>query len=193
MYYDVTPKSRSDGIDLVVNMTSDFFNPRIWEIRVSQILFEQRAPSGCMQYYGGLTGIIQTFNFAENGRHLANQNYRACIRQETGMCSIAYEPCNERSFRIGAPRFTGMSNTGFPNPMYPGFMGNYPNFGGTQGFAGNQGFGASQGFGGSNIPGFGGPSFGQFDPATGLFCKYKLNSYFLKNKFYTNFLYQIKL
>lgn len=43
----------------------------------------------------------QTFNFAENGRHLANQNYRSCIRQETGMCSIAYEPCTEQSFRIG--------------------------------------------------------------------------------------------
>lgn len=52
-------------------------------------------------------GIIQTFNFAENGRHLANQNYRACIRQETKMCSIQYEPCDDNSFGIGP--MTGMS------------------------------------------------------------------------------------
>lgn len=45
---------------------------------------------------------LQTFNFAENGRHLANHNYRVCIRQELGMCSVAYEPCNKKSFRIGS-------------------------------------------------------------------------------------------
>lgn len=48
-----------------------------------------------------ILGIIQTFNFAENGRHLANQNYRSCIRQETKMCSIQYEPCDDNSFGIG--------------------------------------------------------------------------------------------
>lgn len=32
---------------------------------------------------------------------MANQDYRACVRQESGMCSIAYEPCDEQSFRIG--------------------------------------------------------------------------------------------
>lgn len=38
----------------------------------------------------------------ENGRHLADQNYRACIRQEASMCSIAYEPCHDQAFRIGS-------------------------------------------------------------------------------------------
>lgn len=47
---------------------------------------------------------VKTFNFAENGRHLANQNYRACVRQESNMCSIQYEPCFERAFRIGPRR-----------------------------------------------------------------------------------------
>lgn len=46
-------------------------------------------------------GIVESFNFAENGRHLANQNYKACVRQSKGMCSIAYEPCDDESFRIG--------------------------------------------------------------------------------------------
>lgn len=39
-------------------------------------------------------------NFADNGRHLANQDYSICIRQEENMCSIAYEPCHENAFRI---------------------------------------------------------------------------------------------
>lgn len=61
---------------------------------------------------------FQTFNFAENGRHLANQEYRVCIRQELKMCSIVYEPCNRNSFKIG-PIF---------NPAGGG-IGNYPGVG----------------------------------------------------------------
>ncbi|XP_039438715.1 uncharacterized protein LOC120419916 [Culex pipiens pallens] len=104
MYYDLSPKARADEeIELEMNFSPRSFAQRLWEIRVTQIPFSQRAPSGCMQYYTGNEGIIQTFNFAENGRHLANHNYRACIRQEKGMCSVAYEPCHDQSFRIGNP------------------------------------------------------------------------------------------
>ncbi|XP_037925274.1 uncharacterized protein LOC119660700 isoform X2 [Hermetia illucens] len=93
----------SDSIEILMNFTrSSLVSFRLWEIRVTQIPFSQRAPAGCLQYYTGLQGIIQTFNFADNGRHLANQNYKACIRQERDMCSITYEPCDEESFRIGA-------------------------------------------------------------------------------------------
>ncbi|GLV34912.1 uncharacterized protein CBL_09392 [Carabus blaptoides fortunei] len=83
---------------------------RLWEVRVTQIPFSQRAPSGCLQYHTGKTGVLQTMNFAENGRHLANQDYMICMRQEKGMCSIAYEPCDENSFKIGAGN--GGSNNG---------------------------------------------------------------------------------
>lgn len=58
--------------------------------------------------------LWQTFNFAENGRHLANQNYRACIRQESDMCSIQYEPCFDRAFRIGPRRQIGGLGGGGP-------------------------------------------------------------------------------
>ncbi|XP_055643067.1 uncharacterized protein LOC129779552 [Toxorhynchites rutilus septentrionalis] len=104
LYYDLNPKARADEeIELEMNFSPRSFTQRLWEIRVMQIPFSQRAPSGCMQYFSGLEGVIQTFNFAENGRHLANHNYRACIRQEKGMCSVAYEPCDDQSFRIGNP------------------------------------------------------------------------------------------
>lgn len=84
-----------------MNFTSNSFASRLWEIRISQIPFSQRAPQGCLQYFTESNGFLQTFNFAENGRHLANQNYKVCFKQLSGMCSIAYEPCSEQSFRIG--------------------------------------------------------------------------------------------
>lgn len=74
---------------------------RIWEIVITQVPFTQRAPAGCFQYFTGKTGVIRTMNFAENGRHLANQDYNICIRQEVKRCSVVYEPCDENSFRIG--------------------------------------------------------------------------------------------
>lgn len=46
-------------------------------------------------------GTIMTFNFAINGRHLAGQEYRACIRRNVGFCAVRYMPCDSRSFRIG--------------------------------------------------------------------------------------------
>ena len=100
------------------------FFSRFWEIRVVQIPFSQRIPSGCSQYYTGKDGIIQTFNFAENGRHLANQDYRACVREEIGICSISYEPCDESSFRIGPTRSASMNRPGSTGSSgYPGSMG----------------------------------------------------------------------
>ncbi|XP_050072277.1 uncharacterized protein LOC126560358 [Anopheles maculipalpis] len=113
LYYDLNPKSRAEEqIELEMNFASRSFAQRLWEIRVSQIPFSQRSPSGCMQYFTGTEGLIQTFNFAENGRYLANHNYRACIRQEKGMCSVSYEPCDEQSFRIGLPGTGGQGALG---------------------------------------------------------------------------------
>jgi hypothetical protein len=43
--------------------------------------------SMCAGYVSGkfhIAGIIQTMNFADNGRHLADQDYTICMRQEEG-------------------------------------------------------------------------------------------------------------
>lgn len=74
--------------------------------------------------------ILQTFNFAENGRHLSNQKYKACIRQGAKMCSIAYEPCSEQSFRIGPTRAIQQYPSNLNGlPPYPNYGGGfaYPN------------------------------------------------------------------
>lgn len=68
----------------------------------------------------------QTFNFAENGRHLSNQKYKSCIRQESKMCSITYEPCNEYSFRIGPNRLREATYPNLAPSPYSGYNGAFP-------------------------------------------------------------------
>lgn len=67
VYYDV-PGTETMGrqgrqeisdIELFMNFTDRFAATRLWEIRVAQIPFSQRAPSGCLQYFTSPSGIIQ--------------------------------------------------------------------------------------------------------------------------------------
>ncbi|KAI5750006.1 hypothetical protein M8J76_012111 [Diaphorina citri] len=100
MYFDVDDVNEPIVIYMKLSERNMF---RLWEIKITQIEFNQRAPAGCTQYFTEPSGIIQTWNFAVNGRHLANQDYVICMRQNEQMCSIAYEPCDENSFKIGPP------------------------------------------------------------------------------------------
>ncbi|KAK1122080.1 hypothetical protein K0M31_009921 [Melipona bicolor] len=88
--------------------------PRMWEMRIVQLGFDQRAPTGCFQYFQGSNGTLKSLNFLSNGRFLANQDYLLCIRQERRMCGISYAPCSPDSFRIGLRR-TQLANGTTPN------------------------------------------------------------------------------
>jgi len=72
---------------------------RMWEIKATQIpcSANYRPDSGCLQYHQGLTGRIETFNFANSATqsHLASQNYNICIRQEQGYCCVQYTVCSD--------------------------------------------------------------------------------------------------
>lgn len=49
-----------DGVvELLMNFSDRFATSRLFEIRVTQIPFSQRAPAGCMQYFTGTEGVIQ--------------------------------------------------------------------------------------------------------------------------------------
>jgi len=62
--------------------------------------FENKAPTGCTQYfYGETTQGFKTFNYA-NGVHLANQNQRICFRQEKGKTKICYSTANTADFSV---------------------------------------------------------------------------------------------
>lgn len=105
VYFDVA----NTTIKINMNLSKRTAN-RLWEIRIVQLDFLQEAPNGCLQYHTGSKGMVQTMNFADNGRHLAEQDYMICIRQEVEMCSIVYEPCDENSFRIG-PNSDGVADS----------------------------------------------------------------------------------
>ncbi|XP_008216930.1 uncharacterized protein LOC100120444 [Nasonia vitripennis] len=98
IYVDIGEEPVTINFRLPGNLTS-----RMWEMRVVQLGFEQRAPAGCLQYLQAANGTLKTLNYLPNGRYLANHDYLICIRQEYGMCSVAYAPCTEDSFRIGGP------------------------------------------------------------------------------------------
>ena len=63
------------------------------------------APVGCLQYYNGASGMVQSFNYMqdigtpanlEGVNHLANLNYAACVRMESGYCGIRWSQVNTK-------------------------------------------------------------------------------------------------
>lgn len=71
-----------------------------WRVKVSQIACHSayKAPSGCLQYFTGTAGTIKSFNWGDGtgtcsaGCWTQSQDYYACVRKESGMCSIQYVP-----------------------------------------------------------------------------------------------------
>jgi len=74
---------------------------RSYVIKVTQYdksnSLELAGQAGCLQFYSGNTGTLETFNWQGPGTatgvastHLANQDYNICIRQNVGMCTICY-------------------------------------------------------------------------------------------------------
>ncbi len=92
------------------------------------LIFFSRPPNTCLQYQTGLTGRIETFNFANtNENHLNNQkyvrkakmscwkdknkgtticcvlhflySYAVCIRAESGFCCVQYQVRGENFFK----------------------------------------------------------------------------------------------
>lgn len=75
---------------------------RSYNIHVTQYASsnEMGGPSGCLQFFTGDTGTVQSFNYlgttgarADNaGQHLQSQDYSACIRQNAAKCAICWSP-----------------------------------------------------------------------------------------------------
>ena len=72
------------------NIFAIFFASGLWltQIRCNEAT-AVRAPGGCTQYHFGNEGVIKSFNF-EGVQYLASQNYKICIRSESGACFIGY-------------------------------------------------------------------------------------------------------
>jgi len=54
------------------------------------------APTGCLQYFRGVSGTMRSYNFDFTaGQQLSNQDYSTCIRMERNFCGIRYMACSD--------------------------------------------------------------------------------------------------
>lgn len=58
------------------------------------------APSGCLQYQTGTTGVVKSFNF-DQSLHLADQHQTICFRREQGNCRICYSAEAKTDVQLG--------------------------------------------------------------------------------------------
>merc|ERR1712088_86577 len=68
-------------------------NYRIHAIQYDR-LNEMGGPAGCLQFFTGAMGTVNSFNWATatTSTHLANQDYDVCVRRLTDRCSICWSP-----------------------------------------------------------------------------------------------------
>jgi len=99
LYFDAGVTNAAGTVAIVTNAANAAGGTKSWRIKVSQIECDSttRAPNGCLQYFLENTNTIQTFNWdgetaraGADGGLLSAQDYRACIRQNAGMCSIQW-------------------------------------------------------------------------------------------------------
>ena len=84
---------------------------RQWNVLVTQFPcdYENLAPSGCTQFFFGLTtDSVKTFNF-DGGQHLSDQNQRICVRRERGMCRICWSANAVIDFELSAALTKGIT------------------------------------------------------------------------------------
>merc|ERR1719418_194960 len=87
-------------------------NYRIHAIQYDR-LNEMGGPAGCLQFFTGATGTVNTFNWATatTSTHLANQDYDVCVRRLADRCSICWSPITTGQTAATTARGTfGLSN-----------------------------------------------------------------------------------
>jgi len=77
----------SFGLDAITR------NYRIHAIQYDK-LNEMGGPAGCLQFFTGAMGTVNTFNWVAvaTSTHLANQDYDVCVRRMQDRCTICWSP-----------------------------------------------------------------------------------------------------
>merc|ERR1712079_210748 len=86
---------------------------RAYTIQITQFesTNEMGGPAGCLQFFTGDEGTVNTFNWngVAGSTHLANQNYDVCVRQGIDKCAICWSPATTGGAARGS---FGLSNGG---------------------------------------------------------------------------------
>jgi len=99
LYFDAGNTNTAGTIAITTNSANAAGGTKNWRIKVSQIecSSSSRAPNGCLQYYFENVNTVSSFNWdgstarsGTDGGLLANMDYKACIRQNKGMCAVEW-------------------------------------------------------------------------------------------------------
>ena len=63
---------------------------RRFSVRARQTVCGSGPPDGCLQWFEGVTGTVQSFNEGGQRTHLAGQQYTVCVRRQRAHCSICW-------------------------------------------------------------------------------------------------------
>jgi len=105
MYLDVGATAANTAT-ITVSLAANSASAK-WNVLASQIECNTNylAPSGCAMYLTGVTGSWSMYGYKTgitSTEHLMNQDYKVCIRRESGYCSIRHTATSSTSFDLSA-------------------------------------------------------------------------------------------
>jgi len=113
-------------VTAIFNFRSGGNQQRSYRIHVLQFgeFNDMGGPMGCLQYYTGEMGTVNSFNWngIATSVHLANHNYNVCVRRRVDACRICWSPIQtsaaDRGSQANAKRGAfGIGNEGTANDM----------------------------------------------------------------------------
>merc|ERR1712032_950288 len=96
MYVDMGLSSNNPVVLTVVTAGASF--SRTFSVKITQIECTSlaKAADGCLQYYTGVAGRVESFNYNNAaGLQLSDTDYSVCVRMERNFCGIQYTACND--------------------------------------------------------------------------------------------------
>jgi len=108
---------------LTINFDTNVGTPtstssRYWSMLITQIPCSpagmlHAADHGCRQWLTGVTGNVQSFNFAStNNPQFLEGSYTICVRREAGYCGVCWQPSTDtNSFQTDSTIAAGSSGS----------------------------------------------------------------------------------
>ncbi|XP_066967341.1 uncharacterized protein [Macrobrachium rosenbergii] len=96
---------------------------RNYAIRVSYVPCSLNVPTKCGQYYTGLSGTINSYNYNVNSYYLAGLFYSICFRREVNYCTYTLSKTSDNQYIDSKDVLRLMMGNGVttpPNPVVPG-------------------------------------------------------------------------
>jgi len=97
--------SSNNPVVLTVVTAGQSFS-RTFSIKITQIECDSlaKAANGCLQYFTGVSGNLQSFNYNNAaGLQLSDTDYTICVRMERNFCGIQYNACADNTVVTPTP------------------------------------------------------------------------------------------